>query len=129
MKTKSVCSRDFDLSKTAAPSVDEVFQNDSNLEGKPIPLDAKWTKIDRRLVNLEALKEAGEEFEEREDSVIVLRPLPRSEIQKLADRTREIREGQEDWEQRKFRELLASKMCQLQGGIGLMIVFRAHPAA
>ncbi|KAK8155949.1 hypothetical protein IWX90DRAFT_391990 [Phyllosticta citrichinensis] len=62
-------------------------------KGKDIPPDARWTKIDRRLVNPEALEEAKERFEERMDCVIVLRVLTKDEIQVLADRTREIREG------------------------------------
>lgn len=62
-------------------------------KGKDIPTDARWTKIDRRLVNPEALEEAKERFEERMDCVIVLRVLKKEEIQKLADRTKEIREA------------------------------------
>lgn len=58
---------------------------------KGIPPGARWTKIDRRLVNPEALDEAKERFEERLDCVIVLRVLTKEEIQTLADRTREIR--------------------------------------
>jgi hypothetical protein len=49
-------------------------------------------------VNPEALEEAGERFEERLDCVIVLRPLSKEEIEKLADRTKEIREEREDSE-------------------------------
>jgi zinc finger CCCH domain-containing protein 13 len=60
-------------------------------ERKGIPTDAKWTKIDRRLVNPDALDAAGERYEERVDFVIVLRVLTKAEIQKLADKTREIR--------------------------------------
>jgi zinc finger CCCH domain-containing protein 13 len=60
-------------------------------ERKGIPTDAKWTKIDRRLVNPEALDAAQERYEERLDCVIVLRVLTKAEIQKLADKTREIR--------------------------------------
>ena len=56
-----------------------------------IPPGARWTKIDRRLVNPEALEDAKERFEERLDCVIVLRVLTKEEIQKLADRTRELR--------------------------------------
>lgn len=48
--------------------------------------------MDRRIVNPEALEEAKERFEERMDCVIVLRILTKSEIQKLADRTKAIRE-------------------------------------
>ncbi|KAK3051573.1 hypothetical protein LTR09_007228 [Extremus antarcticus] len=56
-----------------------------------IPPGARWTKIDRKLVNPEALEEAQERFEERLDCVIVLRVLTKEEIQKLADRTKELR--------------------------------------
>lgn len=62
------------------------------LEGKEIPPGSRWTKIDRRLVNPQALVEANERFEERLDCVIVLRILTKEEIQKLADRTKEIRD-------------------------------------
>jgi zinc finger CCCH domain-containing protein 13 len=63
----------------------------SQATAKGIPPGARWTKIDRRLVNPEALEEAKERFEERLDCVIVLRVLTKEDIQKLADRTREIR--------------------------------------
>jgi hypothetical protein len=63
---------------------------------KDVPPGARWTKIDRRLVNPEALKEAKERFEERMDCVIVLRVLTKEDIQKLADRTDEIRRARED---------------------------------
>ena len=59
--------------------------------GKEIPDGAKWTKIDRRLVNPQALEEKGERFEERQDFVIVLRVLTKDEIQEFATRTNEIR--------------------------------------
>ncbi|KAM0722633.1 hypothetical protein Q7P37_002074 [Cladosporium fusiforme] len=64
---------------------------DANKKG--IPPGARWTKIDRRLVNPEALEKSNERFEERQDFVIVLRVLTKEEIQKLADRTRDIREA------------------------------------
>jgi hypothetical protein len=63
-----------------------------SVRGKDVPVNARWTKIDRRLVNPEALEEAKERFEERMDCIIVLRVLTKEEIQKLADRTKEIRE-------------------------------------
>ncbi|KAF2759042.1 hypothetical protein EJ05DRAFT_330267 [Pseudovirgaria hyperparasitica] len=68
--------------------------------GKDIPPNARWTRIDRRLVNPEALKEAKERFEERLDCVIVLRVLSKDDIQKLADRTMEIREAREEGDDR-----------------------------
>jgi len=58
---------------------------------KGIPSNARWTKINRKLVNPAALEAARERFEERDDYVIVLRVLNREEIEKLAIKTREIR--------------------------------------
>lgn len=58
---------------------------------KGIPPNARWTKIDRRRVNPEALEEARERFEVRPDHVIVLRVLTRDEIEVLAARTKQIR--------------------------------------
>ncbi|KAK5724765.1 hypothetical protein LTR15_004813 [Elasticomyces elasticus] len=71
---------------------------------KGIPPGARWTKIDRRLVNPEALEEAKERFEERLDCVIVLRVLTKEEIQKLADRTSEMR-GERDVDERQDRKV------------------------
>lgn len=58
---------------------------------KGIPPGARWTKVDRRLVNPEALKACNERFEERSDYVIVLRVLSKEEIQTYALLTQEIR--------------------------------------
>lgn len=58
---------------------------------KGIPPGARWTKVDRRLVNPEALKACNERFEERSDYVIVLRVLSKEEIQAYALVTQEIR--------------------------------------
>jgi len=60
-------------------------------KNKGIPPGARWTKIRRSLINPEALIEAKERFEERQDFVIVLRVLSKEEIQKLAEKTRVIR--------------------------------------
>ncbi|KAF2016663.1 hypothetical protein BU24DRAFT_423040 [Aaosphaeria arxii CBS 175.79] len=92
------------LREGVAPRVDA-------LEGKDIPVGARWTKIDRRLVNPQALEEAHERFEERADCVIVLRVLDKSEIQKLADRTKEIRAERlnpEDRDTRRAKEAQAA---------------------
>ena len=56
-----------------------------------IPAGAKWTKVTRSQVNPQALEEAGERFEERDGYVIILRVVPRAEIDKLAEKTRQIR--------------------------------------
>jgi hypothetical protein len=58
---------------------------------KGIPPNARWTRIKRSLVNPEALEQGNERFEEREDSVIVLRVLSTEEIEAYAKRTQEIR--------------------------------------
>jgi len=58
---------------------------------KGIPPNARWTKIDRRLVNPEALDQGNERYEERIEYVIVLRVLTKEEIQAYAKRTQEIR--------------------------------------
>lgn len=58
---------------------------------KGIPANARWTKIDRRLVNPEALDRGKERFEEKPDSVIVLRVLTKEEIQSYAAETARIR--------------------------------------
>lgn len=86
------------------PIREGVAPHKSQLKGKDIPVDARWTKIDRRLVNPEALEAAKERFEERIDCVIVLRVLTKAEIQKLADRTKEIRQAREDEYELRERE-------------------------
>jgi hypothetical protein len=58
---------------------------------KGIPPDARWTKIDRKLVNPAALEAAHERYEERPEYVIVLRVLSKEEVQQFADKTTEIR--------------------------------------
>lgn len=58
---------------------------------KGIPPDARWTKIDRKLVNPEALETGNERYEERQDYVIVLRVLTKDEIEAYAIKTAEIR--------------------------------------
>lgn len=60
-------------------------------QSNPIPPGEHWTKINRGLVNSQALQEAGERFEERGGDFVVLRVLTREEIQQLAERTAEIR--------------------------------------
>lgn len=57
-----------------------------------IPADARWTRINRRLVNPEALEQDGVRFEEGPDYVIVLKVLNQEEITRYAQKTHEIRE-------------------------------------
>ena len=58
---------------------------------KGIPPNARWTKIDRRLVNPEALEQGNERYEERVDYVIVLRVLTKEDIEKYAELTQRLR--------------------------------------
>ena len=66
---------------------------------RAIPREARWTRINRRLVNPEALQSEGVRFEEGPDFVIVLKVLNQEEIAHYAQKTHEIRE--------KRRQLLA----------------------
>ena len=52
---------------------------------------ARWTKIHRRLVNLEALEAGKEMYEVFEDAVVVFRILKSEEIQAYMTPTREIK--------------------------------------
>ncbi|KAI1473833.1 hypothetical protein F4774DRAFT_23876 [Daldinia eschscholtzii] len=58
---------------------------------KGVPPGARWTKINRKLINPAALENGGERFEVRDDFVIVLRVLGKDEIQKYANDTAIIR--------------------------------------
>jgi hypothetical protein len=80
---------------------------------KDIPPDARWTKIDRKLVNPEALEEAKERFEERQDVLIVLRVLTKEEIQTLTDRTHHIREAREHRKQVSILPILDDVVSKL----------------
>lgn len=59
---------------------------------KGIPPSARWTRINRKLVNPEALEQEGVRFEEYADHVIVLKVLSQEEINKYTAKTYEIRE-------------------------------------
>ena len=58
---------------------------------KDVPQGARWTKINRRMVNPEALTIGKERFEVRDEFVIVLRVLSKEEIQEYATATAQIR--------------------------------------
>ncbi|KAK0726886.1 hypothetical protein B0T26DRAFT_671626 [Lasiosphaeria miniovina] len=58
---------------------------------KDVPTEARWTKINRRFVNLEALIIGKERFEVRDDLVIMLRVLSKEEIQAYTTATVELR--------------------------------------
>lgn len=56
-----------------------------------VPPGARWTKINRKLVNPEALTIGKERFEVRDDFVIVLRVLNREEIEAYGAATAQLR--------------------------------------
>lgn len=58
---------------------------------KEVPPGARWTKINRKIVNPEALSIGKERFEVRDDFVIVLRVLSKEEIQAYASATQILR--------------------------------------
>lgn len=59
---------------------------------KDVPPNARWTKINRKLVNPEALEQDGIRFNEYVDYVIVLKAMDLEEIEKYTRKTQEIRE-------------------------------------
>lgn len=61
--------------------------------GNEIPSDAKWTKINRRLVSPEVLDQDRRRYEARPEFVAVLGVLSRAEIEGLAERSRIIRDA------------------------------------
>ncbi|KJZ75934.1 hypothetical protein HIM_04758 [Hirsutella minnesotensis 3608] len=78
---------------------------------KEAPAGARWTKINRKIVNPEALTIGKERFEIRDDFVIVLRVLSKEEIQAYAAATQVLRErrrnkveGERDREREQERD-------------------------
>ncbi|KAI0880739.1 uncharacterized protein GGS22DRAFT_79435 [Annulohypoxylon maeteangense] len=60
-------------------------------QGREIPLEAKWTRISRRLISPEVLAGAGVRYEARPDFVAVLGELSRDQVADFARRTTEAR--------------------------------------
>lgn len=61
-------------------------------EGARGSTSTRWTRLDRRLVNPDALREAGLPFENRVRYLLVFSELVPAEVQRLAARTRASRE-------------------------------------
>ncbi|KAL8774466.1 MAG: hypothetical protein Q9209_000839 [Squamulea sp. 1 TL-2023] len=59
-----------------------------------IPEWARWTKIDRKIVDAEVLERGRERYEEREDYIIILRVLSKKEVEQYAAETQEFRAQQ-----------------------------------
>ncbi|ETS78468.1 hypothetical protein PFICI_10530 [Pestalotiopsis fici W106-1] len=76
----------------ANPIREGVAPHKDDKTKKDVPAGARWTKINRRMVNPEALTIGKERFEVRDDFVIVLRVLSKEEIQAYATATAQLRE-------------------------------------
>ncbi|KAM3503012.1 hypothetical protein MY10362_004466 [Beauveria mimosiformis] len=76
----------------ANPIREGVAPHKEDKKLKEVPPGARWTRINRRIVNPEALRVGQERFEERDDFVIVLRVLSKEEIQAYAAATQVLRE-------------------------------------
>ena len=57
-----------------------------------VPADARWTKLDRKLVSPEALATGNDQYEVRKDHILVFRPLKKQEIERYANLTLEMKE-------------------------------------
>ncbi|KAM3449623.1 hypothetical protein MY3296_006775 [Beauveria thailandica] len=76
----------------ANPIREGVAPHKEDKKLKEVPPGARWTRINRRIVNPEALRVGQERFEERDDFVVVLRVLSKEEIQTYAAATQVLRE-------------------------------------
>lgn len=72
---------------------------------KDVPPGARWTKINRKIVNPEALTIGKERFEVREDFVIVLRVLDKEEIQAYAAATQVLRGKRHNWSRSRKKDI------------------------
>ncbi|RDL39608.1 uncharacterized protein BP5553_03948 [Venustampulla echinocandica] len=84
---KANISRDG-LSTSPRP---ETIRLAPDSQGNEIPPDAKWTKINRRLVSPEVFDQDGRRYEARPDFVAVLGVLSRKEIEEYTMRSQELR--------------------------------------
>ncbi|KAJ3544771.1 hypothetical protein NM208_g2880 [Fusarium decemcellulare] len=74
------------------PIREGVAPHKDDPKAKEAPEGAKWTKISRKVVDVEALTIGKERFEVRDDFVIVLRVLSKEEIQAYTYATQVLRE-------------------------------------
>ncbi|MCJ1387908.1 hypothetical protein MMC18_000751 [Xylographa bjoerkii] len=64
----------------------------SSLKYSPTPKNARWTKIDRELVNPEALDSGSEKYDVHDDHVVVQGVLTKEGVEVYAQSTRTIRD-------------------------------------
>ncbi len=77
---------------TTKPSADISTVQAADFLSDPAASGARWTRIDKKLVDPQVLTEVGETFEEKGDSLIVHRVLRRGEIERWAEKTKELRD-------------------------------------
>ncbi|KAL2182036.1 uncharacterized protein P884DRAFT_188877 [Thermothelomyces heterothallicus CBS 202.75] len=89
-------------------------------KGQTIPLDATWTKINRKLVSPEVLEEAGVRYEARPSFVAVLGVLTREQIEDYARRSFEVRRA------RGFPGKTRTRDTERQHGAGRQETYRDY---
>jgi hypothetical protein len=76
---------DFSSLDLSTMNIDEFFSY-------PSPFGARWTRIDKRLVDPQVLTQAEEEFDDTGDSLVVHRVLRRGEIRRWAEQSLGMRD-------------------------------------
>lgn len=89
---KSILRKPRDKFPEHPDTVREGVAPHKEMPKKDVPANARWTKINRKLVNPEALEQDGIRFNEYVDHVIVLKAMDLEEIEKYTRKTAEIRE-------------------------------------
>ena len=89
---KSILRKPREKFPEHADTVREGVAPNKEMPKKDVPANARWTKINRKLVNPEALEQDGIRFNEYVDHVIVLKAMDLEEIEKYTKKTAEIRE-------------------------------------
>ena len=89
---KSILRKPRDKFPEHPDTVREGVAPHREMPKKDVPPNARWTKINRKLVNPEALEQDGIRFNEYVDHVIVLKAMDLEEIEKYTKKTAEIRE-------------------------------------
>ena len=89
---KSILRKPREKFPEHADTVREGVAPHKEMPKKDVPANARWTKINRKLVNPESLEQDGIRFNEYVDHVIVLKAMDLEEIEKYTKKTAEIRE-------------------------------------
>lgn len=89
---KSILRKPRDKFPEHPDTIREGVAPHKEMPKKDVPPNARWTKINRKLVNPESLEQDGIRFNEYVDHVIVLKAMDLEEIEKYTRKTAEIRE-------------------------------------